>query len=278
MKIISFISIILTFNSIGQTIEQKFTNFELVANAKNVVEYDLSGITNEQIIDFDTIEKLFIKDETKSRKNFEYSFDKDGFITEEKQYHTSLNKITQQTFSYDSSHLLLESSQKDCDINSLKCTDFWKINFKRNQNDLTKIWIDSENKAIFFIEKYTLDKNIVIEEKDTTTNQPRLKKFYDFKGNMIKTIIISNGEKLVLTNTYSYYPTGVLKTKISIFTEKNIETIESYFPNGLLKSSENNNEKLLYKYKYDNNGNWIYKITYKNNKPSNLLKREIFYF
>ena len=262
----------------AQTIEKKYTNFELVTNAKNVKEYNLSGITNDQQINFEQVDKLFLANKLKSRKSNEYSFNAAGYLVELKTYYTNPKVLNQGVYSYDDKNLLLEIIEKESPIDTINYSDYLKVKITRNNDEVTKTWTYAKEDTVY-IEKFRLKNNYIVKENAPNSNNIRRKIEFDKNYNRLSgKIILASGEKLTWKNIYTFYPNGVVKSKQCLWTDLLTKTTETFFPNGLIKTETSKNKVLKYIYKYDQQGNWIYKMIYKNKKPNKLLKREISYF
>ena len=274
----SIILFLLTI-SIGnaQTIEIKFKDFELVKNAKNVVEYEMGGSINLVIKNVNELDELLLQKKLKSRKEIEYSFNQAGYIIEKKKH--ANDSIFKKMYKYDADNLLQEATETATPSGIENYSAHAKELYLRIDDNVTKIWSFAKIDTVGYSEYYKTKNNYIVEEHVAGFNKLRQKIEYDKNYNRVSgLIVLASGQKLTWKNSYTFYPNGVVKSKQCISTDLKTKTTKTFFPNGLIKTEISNNRVLDHTYKYDPNGNWIYKMTYKNKNLQEVLKREITYF
>lgn len=274
-------SIVLFFLAISfgnaQTIELKFKDFELVKNAKNVVEYEMGGSKNLVIKNVNQLDVLLLQNKLKLRKEIEYSFNQVGYITEKKKY--TNDSIFKKVYKYDAENLLLEGTETASPAEIENYSAYAKELYLRIGDEVTKIWSFAKIDTVGYSEYYKTKNNYIVEEHVAGFDKLRQKIEYDKNFNRLSgLIILASGQKLTWKNIYTFYPNGVVKSKQCLWTDLITKTTEIYFPNGLIKTKTSKNRVLDHTYKYDPKGNWVYKMTYKNKKLQEILKREITYF
>ena len=275
-KSIILFFIVISFGN-AQNIELKFKDFELVKNVKNVVEYEMCGSKNLVIKSVNQLDELLLQKKLKSRKELEYSFNQEGYITEKKKY--TNDSIFKKVYKYDAENLLLEATETASPTEIENYSAYAKELYLRIDNEVTKIWTFAKIDTVGYSEYYKIKNNYIVEEHVAGFNNLRQKIEYDKNYNRLSgLIILASGQKLTWKNSYTFYPNGVVKSKLCLWTDTLTKTTETYFPNGLIKTESSKNRALDHTYKYDQNGNWVYKMTYKNKNLQEILKREITYF
>lgn len=276
MKNIFRLLLLFSFYTNAQTIENKYSDFELVTNVKTVTEIKPYSTRVDLFKGFDKVEDFFNNPEVNKIISDKLYFNEKGFISQQEEYYSGDNKTVKEIFLYDDYNKLLEINAEEKEGDGIYIA-YYNTKIERNQNEVLKTTTYA-NEDTIYKEKFILENDLIVEERAPGSDNLREKLTYNDKKLIIKgEIILGSGEKLFWYNSYEYYPNGIIKKKTNIMTDLKSKKTKEFYPNGLLKKTIWNEEILDFEYKYDDKGNWIYKIIYKNNKPNKIYKREITY-
>lgn len=274
----------------SQTIELKYTDFELVTNAKSVMEYKIVQFEDNDLKTIKNAQSLFDNLKAEVLESCKLTFDYRGFVSEHEvfQVETGIQKKYYYNFEGKLSRIEVFDLPNNNPFNYFSITrisrdgdTITKRTKYRNRHDMppeTDMIVGLNERDSIYTEKIIMNNNLIYKERikypkglaSYTYNKDNEK----ISGN-IKTD--NNKDKYKWTSKYKYYKNGSVLSKKEVWNNgKNQNTI-FYFPNGLIQSINKVDKKTTFEYVYDEKGNWIYKIIYANKLVNEVFKREITY-
>ena len=275
--IVTFLSICLYSNA--QTIEKKYSDFELISNAKSVTEIKpmITNLNQIKGLDKSNLEQLFVNPAVSKVIDEKFYFNEQGFILQNVKYYSGDKEWVKTDYLYNVKNKLTDEVATIRSDSNNNYKPYYDTKIERINNTVTFTTKYSENDTLH-TEIVILEKDLIVQEKTPHTVSVTSNYTYNEKNEKIKGIVtLASGEKLIWTNEYEYYPNGKVKIQTNHTTDLNQTIIKEYYENGLIKVDKFKDKITSFDYFYDNMSNWIFKIEYKNSKLNNITKREIVY-
>lgn len=212
----------------------------------------------------------FLYDDTFQPIFGQYTFNELGNIIEKREQ-PFFDKKT--IYGYDVSNKLVSEIFSSSKIANKGNQSFTKIKYSYKQDTIVYTRTDLDDKIERLIEVTKVYSNNQLAQE--YTDQKAFRYFYDDNGSLIKKEGSRKKEDKKSLETYEIkYENGI---KVSVFCPEN-NTLETYYPNGLLKSYKTEFRFQENVYTYDSFGNWITNTVTLDGKPSVKYSRKIDYF
>lgn len=200
----------------------------------------------------------------------QYIFNKEGNIIEKRGF-PNIDKKT--IYEYDASNVLIAETIYASKLGRKKSKPLMKVKYthKRDTIIATKTNLEDKTEENLVITQVYKNNQLTLEynaQKSISYN-------YDSKGTLIKKE--GTRERNNQKNSENYEIKYENDMMISKFCQEN-NTLETYYPNGLLKSYKREFRFQENVYTYDQNGNWITSTVTIDGKPSVKYSRKIDYF
>lgn len=251
--------------------QQKITTkeYNLIGKVKLVLE------TAEQQGDLITVKErnnknIFFSDEFKPIIG-QFTFNEEGKIIEKRGF----QNINQKTiYEYDASNKLNKITIYNSKLSDNINTPISEVNYSYKKDTIITTNINLEDKTVNpLIVTQVYKNNQLVQEY---TQQKSINYYYDNFGTLIKKEGFKKN-KPIKNNSENYqiiYENGVIIS--SYCPENNI--LNTYYPNGLLKTSTTEFRFQENVYNYDQKGNWIISTVTLDGKPSIKYYRIIEYY